>query len=226
MSTRMTPGRLFSILLLAFGAVSLSWTFAAALLPKAAADRVNNPPLRVTCANAKASCHVTAPPGPNQGTLEVTGIPACYEPGQKYTFNVKISDPNATRWGFELGVQYNESNENDNYSAGTLTNAPGARTAIVTSTDGLRQFSSHDRGSTNGDGTYNGQATSANWNVEWTAPVNRTTPVCIYAAAVAADGDGTSDGDRTYLFKQCLQSCQPVPAHRETWSQVKSFFYR
>lgn len=225
-AARMLPSRIFAIVLLAFATVSLSWSFASALLPKAAADRVNNPPGKVTCANAKASCHVSPPPGANQGALEVTGIPTCYQPGQKYTFNVKVSDPNATRWGFELGVQYNEGNENDNRSAGALGQAPNARTAIVPSTDGMRQFSSHDRGSANGDGTYNGQANSANWNVEWTAPADRTTPVCIYVAGVAADGDGSSDGDRTYLFKQCLQSCLPVSTHSTTWGKVKSRFYR
>jgi len=220
---RVHAPRVIGILITALAAVAMSWGIASALLPKAAADRTNSPPLNVTC--NKSGCH-TPPPGADQGSIEVTGVPACYQPGQKYTITVKVSDPTATRWGFEISAQYSEGNEFDNYSAGTLATIAGQRTALVPSADGLRQFISHDAESADGDGTYETQATSAQWNVEWTAPTTRTTQVCFYAAGIAANANGGRTGDRTYTKKICTQSCQPVPTRHHTWGEVKERFYR
>ena len=222
---RMSASRLFLMLLLTYAVIALTCTVAFALLPKAAPDRVNSPPLAVTC--SKAKCHDAPPPGANMGSVAVTGIPACYNPGQVYQLTVTVSDPAAVRWGFELGVQYDEGNVNDNSSAGTLAIPAGTPAAIVTSGEPAlgqsRMFATHDANATP-DGTYPTQANSASWRVDWTAPAGRVTPVCFWYAGVAADNDGGRTGDRTYTGKTCIGPCGATETKHKSWGRVKSYY--
>jgi hypothetical protein len=219
------PGfrRLFVAILLLSVAASFFWyAVALALLPKAAADRVNSPPVNVTC--SKSSCH-TPPPGmTDSGSVVVSGIPSCYEPGHAYKLTVTVSDSSAMRWGFELGVQYNENNEWDKFTAGTLT--AGAASDTVASADGLRTFVTHQQNSGDIDGTYPGKTKSASWSVTWTAPVVRATPVCIYVAGVAANNNDRKTLDRTYNDKICIEPCGATRSQRETWGQLKLRYAR
>lgn len=217
---RMNAPRWLLVSLLAYAAIALSYTAAFALLPKAAADRVNSPPLLVTC--NRPGCH-TPPAGADAGSVAVTGIPGCYVGGQVYDLTITVTDPAATRWGFELGVQYNEGNINDESSAGTLAIPAGQLAALVPSADGKRTFASHDA-STTPDGTYPGQANSATWTVKWTAPFARQTQVCIYVAGVAANNNDARTGDRTYTQKYCINPCGPVDTKHSTWGSVKSHY--
>jgi hypothetical protein len=215
-------------------ALSVWLSPAGARLPVPSPDRANNPPLNTTC--SRSGCHDPQGGTGNgsvaiswfQGAVENPGIPNCYVPGQQYRFKIKVTDADATRlrWGFEVGVQYSEGNQWDNYSAGTLANAPGARTAIVTSTDNQRKFVGHDRGSANGDGTYAGQAGSAEWEFLWTAPgVNdRQTQVCFYIAGVAADNDDGRAGDRTYNDKKCMGPCGATDVNESSWGRLKTTY--
>src|SRR5262249_9010338 len=57
----------------------------------------------ITCASAE--CHGPGDANPDAlGKLELTGVPANYTPGQKYRLTLKMSHPNAMRWGFEMTV--------------------------------------------------------------------------------------------------------------------------
>lgn len=221
---RISSRHRLAAMLILIVATSLVWQVTArALLPKAAADRVNSPPLNVTC--DRSGCH-TPPVGPNQGSVEVLGVPSCYVPGEKYVLTVKVSDPNASRWGFEIGVQYNEGNAFDTTSAGILDNLAGQPTTGVSSPDGARNFVTHNQNSGDIDGTYPGQTGSASWNVTWTAPDVRTTPVCIYVAGVAANNNDGRSGDRTYNGKICIEACGATRGTRSTWGQVKRRYGR
>src|SRR5438046_1161134 len=150
----------FAALLVICSAVFL-WRTAMALSAGATPDKSNNPRAvggvvqpAETC--SKSGCHDT-PPASCTGNVDVTGLPGCYVAGQVYQLTVKVTDPNARRWGFEVGIQYNEGNANDYYSAGSIDNVAGQPTQKVTSADGQRSFITHKIAPAS-DGTFAGQA--------------------------------------------------------------------
>jgi hypothetical protein len=205
-----------------------AWRSALALSGGATPDKANNPPPNETC--NKAGCHTPAG-GQGNGSVEVIGLPGCYVAGQTYNLKVRITDPDATRlrWGFEVGALYTEGNLWDNFSAGVIDNAAGARTQKVTSADTQRQFITHDPASANGDGTHPGAAgPMIEWDFQWTAPgaTERQTQVCFYVAGLAGDNDESRAGDRTYTNRQCVQPCGPVGTHGKTWGEVKARYTR
>jgi hypothetical protein len=216
--------------LMVLAAAVVVWQTAHALSAGATPDKSNNPRMVAgvikppeTC--SKSGCHDT-PPASCAGKVEILGLPACYVPGQAYNLSIKVTDANATRWGFEVGAQYGEGNQWDYVGAGTIDNAAGAPTQKITSADGQRSFITHDKGSANGDGTYAGQAASATWNFNWTAPgaTDRQTKVCFYVAGLAADNDGTTAGDCTYNTVVCVNPCGAVPNHRSSWGELKTHY--
>lgn len=218
-------------LLLMVAATPLVWQTARALSAGATPDKSNNPRMvggvvqpAETC--NKAGCHTTLPANGCTGQVEILGLPGCYVAGQTYNLQVKVTDASARRWGFEVGVQYNEANQWAFVSAGTLANAPFARTQLVTSADGQRSFVTHDPASANGDGTFPGLFGAATYDFRWTAPAGaqRQTPVCFYVAGLAADNDQTRAGDCTYNAKVCLQPCGPVKTRSSSWGEVKGFY--
>ena len=208
-------------------AIMLWRSSAQALSASATADKANNPPANVTC--TKSGCHDT-PGGAGNGKVEVIGLPTCYEAGKTYDLKVRITDPDTTRkrWGFEVGAQYSEGNQWDAVGAGTIDNAAGARTKKLTSVDSQRNFITHDKSSTNGDGTYAGTASPAEWAFKWTAPggTMRQTKVCFYVAGLAADNSGDESGDRTYTNKFCLDPCAATATHEGSWGRLKVHYGR
>src|SRR5262252_5445003 len=102
-------------LLLMLVATPLVWQTARALSAGATPDKANNPrkvggvvqPAE-TC--NKSGCHTTLPANGCTGKVEILGLPGCYVAGQTYNLQVKVTDAFARRWGFEVGVQYNEGN--------------------------------------------------------------------------------------------------------------------
>ena len=218
--------------LLILCAIPVVWETALALSAGATADKADNPRLvggavqpPETC--SKAGCHSTLPAAGCSGGVELLGLPGCYVAGQAYTLTVKVTDPSARRWGFEVGAQYSEGNQFDYVTAGTLANAAGQRTQSVTSADGQRTFITHNSASPNGDGTFAGQAASAQWSFTWTAPggTQRQTQVCFYVAGLAGNNDDTRNGDCTYNTKVCINPCGPVPTRRSNWGEVKAHYH-
>ncbi len=205
---------------------------ALARLPFARPDRAKNPPLNMTCSDA--GCHTPAVCADPAGRVEVLGVPECYEPGREYTLRVKVtdSDPNKRRWGFQVGVQYDAgADDASNLTAGTLANAANQPTRKVTSTDGLRDFITHDSEYQMGtpqaaDGTYPAQAGGAEWSFKWTAPNASDFGVCFYVAGVSANNLDNRTGDCTYTNKYCIPKCAPTSTVPRSWGSVKDQFLR
>ena len=158
------------------------------------------------------------------GSVSVSGIPSCYVPGQTYPLTVTVSDPAASRWGFELSAQYNEGSAFDSTSAGNLQQGAAQPESTVTSPGGARTFVTHNASAGDIDGTYPGRTGSASWTMTWTAPTVRTTPVCFYVAGVAANNNDSRSGDRTYNDKICIGPCDATPTHRSSWGKVKQTY--
>src|SRR5215204_4784794 len=144
---------------------------------------------------ACAECHV--PPDAGTGRISITA-PQTYVPGQKYPVTVTHTnaDPTRLRWGFELTVLDNASDE----KAGDLHESDGT-TQILNNAgpSSARQYIEHTAA-----GTFIGQQNGASWTFNWTAPDTDVGPVTFYAAGNQANNDGNTSGD--YIYKTFVAS--------------------
>ncbi len=121
------------------------------------------------------------------GVFHVQGVPREYEPGQTYPLKVVIGQPGQSRWGFELGARFADSQS----QAGVLASAD-TDTQLMQE-DGI-QYLMHTE-----DGTRAGQQHGpVEFDFNWTAPESGGQMVIFAAAGNAADGDGSEDGDFIY----------------------------
>jgi hypothetical protein len=136
------------------------------------------------------ACHFGSNLNSGNGTLTITfPDPNGYVPGQKYTIRVTLQDPTAKRWGFELAVRLSS---NTSLTEGSLA-VPSGSTAVQVVTQGPSQYATHTTA-----GSYPQQVTQAAWDIDWTAPAAGTGPLQLFAAALAANNDGSPANDLTY----------------------------
>lgn len=144
---------------------------------------------------ACAECHV--PPDAGTGKISIT-TPQTYVPGQTYPITVTHTnlDPTRLRWGFELTVLDNASDE----KAGELQSTDGTTQILNNAGPGsARQYIEHTAA-----GTFVGQQNGASWTFNWTAPPVDVGPVTFYAAGNQANNDGNTSGD--YIYKTFVAS--------------------
>jgi hypothetical protein len=158
----------------------------------------------ITCASAE--CHGPGDANPDAlGKLELTGVPANYTPGQKYRLTLKLSHPNATRWGFELTV----------VSAQTMK-AGGDFAPVDMSTqrltDGVADRVYIEHGQQGRAATGIGSKGSYSWQFEWIAPMASAGDVAFYASGNASNGDGSPGGDSIYSSGKPLATSAPAKA--------------
>lgn len=138
---------------------------------------------------ACAECHV--PPDAGTGKISITA-PQTYVPGQTYPITVTHTnaDPTRLRWGFELTVLDNASDE----KAGELQGTDGTTQVLNNAGPGsARQYIEHTA-----VGTFVGQQNGASWTFNWTAPSTDVGPVTFYTAGNQANNDGNTSGDYIY----------------------------
>ncbi len=140
------------------------------------------------------------------GSLKVTV--SDYVPSVQQLIHIVVQNPNASRWGFQITIR---EQSDETLSSGTFA-VPNATAPVqVVCDDGsqfgsaapcagniARQFAEHlnaPRGPTD---------TAYEFDVLWTPPSQEIGRLQVYVAAVAADGDGTPQGDRVYTFTQPL----------------------
>lgn len=139
------------------------------------------------------ACHTNFVVNSGSGSVQITGIPHDYIPGQQYPVTVKTSQDDATIYGFQLTAIDNQGKQ-----AGTLS-FPVITTPImqlVTGTVGgnLRKYLEHTS-----DGTFTDNVFGSNtWAFTWTAPSQRIGKIDFYSAGNAANSDGRPDGDYIY----------------------------
>jgi hypothetical protein len=143
-----------------------------------------------TGAPGESTCLFCHNHGPDDGSLQLLGVPAEYLPGQTYTFTVSIEDPGQQRWGFELTAV-----DNDGNGAGTFTITDPVNTQLSDNNPSTaRDYVKHTSTGTY-HGTFDGPVT---WMFQWTAPGGNSGDVYFHVAGVAADGDGTELGNNVY----------------------------
>ncbi|PCH80464.1 MAG: hypothetical protein COB96_03360 [Planctomycetota bacterium] len=137
-------------------------------------------------------CHSTNLVNSGPGSMK-SDMPTVWTPGQTYNLNVKIGDPVAIRWGFEL-VALDKNGD----SAGTLTPIDSSTQVSVQGTTN-REFIKHTQ-----SGTQLGTVGAASWDFSWTAPSAGTGTVRFYAAGNAANGNNKNSGDFIYTMAKAV----------------------
>ena len=153
-------------------------------------------PLEANC----TACHSDFPADSGKGSVEITGVPANFTPGQQLNITVKASQADAVIYGFQLTAI-----DSSGQTVGSF-NIPAAsedRVQVVQGRVGqnfefLRDYVMHTSA-----GLTNGQFGFNSWNFQWTAPAQAVGKVDFYAASNSANSDGGPAGDYIYTTAAC-----------------------
>lgn len=147
-----------------------------------------------SCGNIGCHDDNSANSGAAISSITIGGGVIEYVPGETYQVEISISETGVNRFGYQL-VALSES---DNKNAGTFNILDAQRTQIVTNyVDSAIQ----DRNylTYTYDGTNEYSTGMGYWTAEWLAPAEDVGPIKFYYATVAADNDGSDNGDGYYL---------------------------
>ncbi|MCB0516999.1 MAG: choice-of-anchor V domain-containing protein [Chitinophagales bacterium] len=134
-------------------------------------------------------CHAVTPNSASGNVQIVSAATDGYASNKTYAMNINISDNTAQRFGFQMVALDGEGNSSGSFIAGSDN-----KTALQTQA-GL-QFINHKN-------TPNPSAST--FSFQWLAPGTDTGPITFYAAANAANGNGSSTGDHIYTNSLVLQ---------------------
>lgn len=189
---RTTPGTIAALLLaIPFVFAVAGVSFAASAGPQAASCGV--PAIGSEAAEPNCtSCHNSAALNPDQaGSVRLDGVPPSYEPGRSYplVLHIEHSDKSLLRWGFQVTAVALA----DGAGAGEFVVTDSATTQILSSMSGTRSYLGQTY-----NGTAIGKTGGTSWSFEWKAPATPVGKVGFFAAANAANADGSNQGDRIY----------------------------
>lgn len=171
---------------------------ALACIPLIAISYSTGPPAGRTGAPGDATCqdgcHNSFALNAGPGTVSITG-PTSYAPGEVIEVTVSVTQNGISRYGFQLTAK--DANEQ---LVGTFELVD----ATVTQFSGTGQhYVSHTLAGTNQN----------SWQVRWRAPDVGVGTVTFYAAAVAANGNGSNKGD--YVYTAAHEVDEALTAVRE-----------
>lgn len=189
--------------LLAVGAL-----FGAALLGRSTGPTVpaSGVPTDINGQNCTA-CHTTFRPENSdpRGKLEILVESMTYTPGVRKKIRIKISHPEAIRWGFQLTTrQLSDTTKGAGTFVGNDTVQVRCGLSIALppcAGEPEPQFIEHTASSTR-PGTREG----VEWEFEWNPPANEVGDVTFYAAGNAANNSGTNLGDYIYTTNITLKA--------------------
>lgn len=133
-------------------------------------------------------CHRTYPLDSGPGRVAIEGLPAQYTPGQTYPVTVRVVDPLATIWGFQITAITEEGAAAGFFQSGTV-----AISALGPSQRLGRFYAQHTA-----NGTYGGSRGEVTWSLFWKAPSTDLGPVSFYASGNGGNGDHTDFFDYIY----------------------------
>jgi uncharacterized protein (TIGR03437 family) len=172
-----------------------------------------------------STCHNSfgAANSDKSGSLQVTfGGPAGgYVPSVQQTIHITVQHPASSMWGFQITIR---EQSDQSLSSGTFTIADPSLPEQVVCDDGSqygspapcgsnipRQFAEHHNAPTGVGGA------PYEFDVVWTPPEQEIGRLEVYVAAVAANDDGTPQGDYVYTYTttlanmgNCSLQVQPV----------------
>jgi uncharacterized protein (TIGR03437 family) len=147
------------------------------------------------------ACHQVSATLPGSVSLNIT----TYTPGVTQLIHVTINDPQGVRWGFQLTAR---SLNDRTQEAGTFTPVDpsvvtvrcddGTATGSAAPCNGSREFAQHASAPDTAPGA------GFTFDVNWTAPLQEVGNIVFYVAALAANADNKTTGDRTYTAMQLV----------------------
>lgn len=153
-------------------------------------------------------CHQgTANSGSGRIELLVNGAQPteyAYTPGETVPILIRAADEAAARIGFQVTARLgNGCTQGGTLIAGTSMRARSAQgTGDCSVTPGELQWVTHSRPQS---------GSSAEFRLDWTAPGADSGPVTFALAVVAANGDGSANGDQVYSFWAKLEEQAVAP---------------
>lgn len=138
------------------------------------------------------SCHQSYPLNPDdRGGVELRGLPERYQPGERYAVTFAIRHPDAAllRWGFQLTAVTTSAF----LGAGGFAITDPENTQRVVGGEAGREYVEHTV-----PGTAPGRAGGTPWRFEWVAPAADVGDVAFFGGGVAANVDGSNQGDRVF----------------------------
>jgi uncharacterized protein (TIGR03437 family) len=156
-----------------------------------------------------STCHNSYGPANSDkaGSLKVTV--GDYAPTVLQTIHIVVQHPDASRWGFQITIR---EQSNETLSSGVFS-IVDPTTTQVTCDDGTqfgspapcngtiaRQFGEHLNAPVGPAGT------AYEFDIVWMPPTQEIGRLEVYVAAVAANDDGTPQGDRVYTYTQTLNN--------------------
>ena len=142
-----------------------------------------------------------------------------YTPGQKQTLTIKITDPVARVYGFQISARLGSDHTKQ---AGTFT--PGTRQFVLCAATSLNDFGTNRPSSGACPATkplefaeHTAPFTTGTITVDWTPPATASGNIDIYVAANAANGNTTELGDHIYTSSLTVT---PAVRHRPAMVQL------
>ncbi len=148
-------------------------------------------PQEATC--GKVGCHADNIINTGNGviTVQFNNNQLIYEPGKTYTITVSLSQENIERFGFECVSLFDVDSSN----AGDFILTDANRTQIL---EGANQFATRKYITYKSAGTNPFSNGLGQWTFSWKAPLESKSSVTFYIASIAANNDGTDNGDLVY----------------------------
>lgn len=157
-----------------------------------------------TCANT--GCHNAGSFSPNISIelLDGTDPVSVYQPGKAYTLRVSVAETDGSPTGYGFQAASLDGSDNQAGTWGTL--GSGTQTTTLSSRDYLEHSSMADVGT---------------FESEWIAPAAGTGDVTVYAAGIAANGNGGATGDGTAAISATIGE-DPVNSTYDPNSEIAS----
>jgi hypothetical protein len=134
------------------------------------------------------ACHFSREPNEAPGRLGLRGVPERYTPGATYPITVTLTRPGMAIAGFQFTARFTDGG----LQAGTLAPARSDSARLTITIDHNIAYAYQVRA-----GSALAARDTASWTLLWTAPATARA-VSFHAAANAANGDDTVDGDFVY----------------------------
>lgn len=149
------------------------------------------------------ACHSSFAPANSdpRGGVSIQAGP--YTPGVPQTIKVTVKHPEATRWGFQLTARM-KSDPTRQAGKFAVNDVVRVRCDTTPAQDapcnGALEFPEHK------DAPFTNPGEGFTFSVEWTPPATDVGDIVLFAAGNAANGDGTSAGDRIYTTSQTISA--------------------
>ena len=156
---------------------------------------------------ATAGCHgVNSLGGPGSVSLTINGAPAAdyrYRPGETAMIEVRIADPAAQRWGFQMTARKGDGCQGAGmFTAGEMQVSVSNSRRVGACGDNDLPVAQHSFPKSGGG--------SATFMVNWTPNQGDASPVTLAVAGNAANGNGNNSGDMIYLASVVIEPAEIV----------------